>query len=404
MLVTRISNTCQSRRRKRWNERGVILAPGDRSTDGTSNVRSSPGALPDPATSSGRGARTKRASPTSRDVAIRAGVSRTVVSFVLNDRPHSGIPEETRQRVMLAARELGYRPNRSARSLASGSTRTIGVFVGETRNDAYGDAFLPVLLRGIDLSARSMGYRIVLQHPEDRSSTNPYFEPFRDGSVDGVLICGPRENDRALVEIAESGAPVMVIGNPGPSGCASVDVDNADAAFAVTNHLIEHGYQRIALITNAPREFASARERASGFRRAMSKAGLDPDAFLLEGGMDEASGRLAMESLLRRAPRPEAVFAASDQVAFGVLAALQSASVRVPEEVALFGFDDLSLASHLQPPLSTVHVPATDLGRIAGQRLLDLVAGEKTEESRLILPTRLVLRLSCGRHIETGGS
>lgn len=380
------------------------MAQGDRPTDGEPEDSSSPTTPTDAANPPRQGTRAKRSTPTSRDVATRAGVSRTVVSFVLNDRPHSGIPEETRQRVIRAARELGYRPNRAARSLVSGSTRTIGVFVGETRNDAYGDAFLPALLRGIDASARSVGYRIVLQHLEDLSANNPYLEPLRDGSVDGVLVCGPRQNDRALAELAESGAPTMVIGNPEPAGCPSVDVDNAEAAFVATNHLLEHGYRRIALITNAPLEFASGRERAIGYRRAMSAAGLDPEDRLVEGGMDETSGRQATKRLLDRSPRPEAVFAASDQVAFGVLAALQGAGIRVPDEVALFGFDDLSLASHLQPPLSTVHVPASDLGRIASSRLLDVIDGRTPGESRMILPTRLVLRLSCGRHAETGGA
>lgn len=330
-------------------------------------------------------------------------MSRTVVSFVLNNRPHTGIPEETRQRVLRAVAELGYHPNNAARSLASGATRTLGVIVSETRNDAYGDTFLPALLRGIDASARAAGYRVALEYIDDRGAENPYLAALHEGMVDGLLVCGPRPDDRALSEVGMSGEAIVVVGDPGTADCASVDVDNVEAARMAVAHLVEHGYRRIGLITNVPLSVSSGQARLLGFRRALAAANQDPGDRIAEGGQDGASGRRAMAWLLGRAVRPDAVFAASDQVALGALAVLQEAGLRVPGDVALIGCDDLPVSAQLHPSLSTVHLPAVELGRAASQRLIDLIEGRATERSRLILPTHLVLRQSCGEHSPTGG-
>ena len=341
----------------------------------------------------------RRRTPTSRDVAERAGVSRTVVSFVLNNRPHTGISEATRQRVLRAANELGYRPNSAARSLVSGRTRTIGVVVSETRTDAFGDAFLPELLRGIDGSARAVGFRIQLEYLADQQAHNPYLTPFREGRVDGLLVCGPRSDDTALKEVVEAGLPTMVIGNPGVAGCPSVDIDNTDAARTAVTHLIEHGYRRIGLITNLPLTYASSQARMAGYRQALAEADLAlRESWIIEGGLGAASGQQAMERLLSLEPRLDAVFAASDQVALGALVAIQGAGLRVPDDVALIGFDDLPAASLVRPKLSTMQVPAADLGRIASRRLLDLIDGQPLDSVRVLLPTTLVLRHSCGTH------
>jgi LacI family transcriptional regulator len=343
--------------------------------------------------------------PTSRDVAERAGVSRTVVSFVLNDRPHTGIPEATRQRVLLAAAELGYQPNSAARSLVSGRAGTLGVIVTETRADAYDDAFLPQLLRGIDSGARAAGFRILLEYLGESPTGNPYLTLFRQGRVDGLILCGPRADDQALAELVATGVPVVVIGDPGTPACASVDVDNTAAARQAVAHLVDHGYRRIGLITNAPLAFMSSRARRLGYQQALEDAGLPVDeAAVVEGAFDEGSGQQAMRRLLDQAPHLDAVFAAADQVAFGALAGLHAAGRRVPEDVALIGFDDLPMASILRPALSTIRVPARVLGHSAGQRVIDLVTGQALDELRLLLPTTLVLRQSCGAHPEKGES
>lgn len=337
-----------------------------------------------------------RRPPTSRDVAQRAGVSRTVVSFVLNDRPHSGIPDATRQRVLRAAAELGYLPNRAARALASGRTRQLAILVGETRNDAYGDAFLPTLLRGIDAAAREGGYRILFEYLEETSGQQA-LTSLRESTADGMLVWAPGPTSGVLDEFVRAGAAVMVIGDPGSTVCPSVDIDNVAAARAAVEHLLGHGRRDVAMITNVPLSFASSRARVAGYQAALQAAEIPPTSErVVPGDLDEESGRRAMERMLTWRPLPRAVFAASDQVAIGALGALQRAGLRVPDEVALVGFDDIPLAASVHPALSTIRVPAGEMGRLATRRLIDQIEGRPVEPKRVILPTSLVTRLSCG--------
>lgn len=334
--------------------------------------------------------------PTSRDVAERAGVSRTVVSFVLNNRPHTGIPETTRLRVLQAAAELGYLPNRAARALASGRSRQLAVLVGETRNDAYGDAFLPSLLRGIDAAARAGGYRILFEYL-DEDTEQQALTSFRESTSDGMLVWAPGQASAVLDQFIREGAAVMVIGDPGSTPCPSVDIDNGLAARAAVEHLLGHGYRDVALITNVPLSFSSSRARLAGYLAALEAADIVPNAErIVPGDLDEESGRRAMEKVLEWRPLPRAVFAASDQVAIGALGALQRASIRVPEDVALVGFDDIPLAASVHPALSTVRVPASELGQLATTRLIDLVEGRSVEPMRVVWPTSFIARRSCG--------
>lgn len=337
-----------------------------------------------------------RRPPTSRDVAQRAGVSRTVVSFVLNNRPHSGIPDATRQRVLQAAAELGYLPNRAARALASGRTRQLAVLVGETRNDAFGDAFLPTLLRGIDAAAREGGYRILFEYL-DETTEQQALTSFRESTSDGMLVWAPGQTSGVLDGFVRAGADIMVVGDPGSAPCPSVDIDNGAAVRAAVEHLLGHGYRDIALITNVPLSFASSRARLAGYLAALEAADIHPNAGrIVSGDLDEESGRRAIEKILSARPLPRAVFAASDQVAIGALGALQRAGVRVPDEVALVGFDDIPLAASVHPALSTVRVPASELGRLASRRLIDLIEGRPVKPTRVILPTSFIARRSCG--------
>ena len=341
----------------------------------------------------------RRRPPTSQDVADRAGVSRTVVSFVLNNRPHTGISDETRQRVLRAAAELDYRPNRAARNLVSGLTHTLGVVVSETRQDAYGDAFLPSLLRGVDDAARIAGYRILIDYLDDRDNAHSSLAMVRERAIDGVIVCGPGPERHVLGLLVEEGIPSVVVGDPGNYACPSVDIDNVAAARSAVAHLVAHGYRRVGMISNVPFHFPTAQSRRQGFLDALHAGGIEEDErMIVEGGLDDGSGRRAMEILLQLAIRPDAVFAASDQVAFGALAAVHAAGLRVPDELAIIGFDNLPLAAHTHPSLSTVQVPAVDLGRAAGQCLLVLVDHRQPELMRVLLPTKLAVRDSCGEH------
>ena len=337
--------------------------------------------------------------PKSKDVAALAGVSTTTVSFVLNDRVGASISPATRQRVRDAAVQLGYEPHASARGLAGGRTHTIGLVLRQSPEQVAEDALLAETLRGLSTAARAARYRVLVEPLGVRDGT--YGELIRSRGTDGLVVSGPRVDDAELAGLARDGASIVIQGSLPGVDIPSVDVDNVGAARAATDHLLALGHRTIGCITNAPFPYTSARERRDGYRLAMREAGADLDeSLVVEANFNAASGRRAMASLLER-PGLTAVFIASDVVAFGAMAAIREAGLRVPDDISVVGFDDIPLAAYFDPPLTTVHLPAHDLGRAAGVALLDRINGRATE-ARTVLPTELVVRASTAPPAATG--
>ncbi len=333
---------------------------------------------------------------TSADVARLANVSRTTVSFVLNDVPGVKITEETRQRVLRAARELEYYPASSARALASGKTRRIGLVLGEGQDRLSADAFLPAFLQGITASVRRRGYRLVLQMAEDVSSREAYMGLIHEQQIDGLILSGPRSDDHLLQELAERYFPMVLHGRlPGaPFPC--VDIDNEAGAQLAVEHLIHLGHRQIGFISNAPLTHSGAQERFTGYERALTKHGipLNYDWVQYASFLPE-TGHAAMQALLKLPTPPNAVFAAGDVIALGAMSAVHAAGLAVPDHVALVGFDDIFLAAYAHPPLTTIRVPAYGLGWTAAELLIALIEGDQ-EVGSVILDTELVVRDSCG--------
>jgi DNA-binding LacI/PurR family transcriptional regulator len=332
----------------------------------------------------------------SRDVAKRAGVSRTTVSFVLNDVPGVKITDETRQRVREAARELNYYPTAAARSLASGKTHRIGLILGEGQERLAADAFLPAFLQGVTASVHQRGYLLMLQLAEDVPSHDAYTRLIREQQVDGLILSGPRSDDPLVPLLAEEGFPLILHGRLNGHDLPSVDVDNRAGAYQAVSHLISLGHSRIGFISNAPLLYSGTQERFAGYRLALAEHDLPQDPEVVETApfLPEA-GRDAMNHLLDLPKRPTAVFAASDVVALGAMGAIHTAGLRIPVDVALVGFDDIFLAAHAHPPLTTVRVPAYGLGWTSAEVLIALIEGEE-EVSSVVLETELVVRESCG--------
>jgi len=331
----------------------------------------------------------------SQDVAELAGVSRTTVSFVLNDVPGVKISEETRQRVLNAARELNYYPTAAARSLASGKTQRIGLVLGEGKKRLAVDAFLPAFLQGVTASVHRHGYLLVLQMAEDVPTHEAYSRLIREQQVDGLILSGPRSDDGLLPELAEDRFPLILHG--GLDGCAMpcVDVDNEAGACQATAHLIGLGHRRIGFISNAPLSYAGAQARFAGYKRALREHGLPIQEELVRtAAFLPETGQKAIRDLLALPERPTAVFVASDVVAIGVMSAIQAAGLAIPEDIAVVGYDDIFVAAHTQPPLTTVRVPAYGLGWTAAEVLISLIEGD--EVSSVTLETELVIRESCG--------
>ncbi len=331
----------------------------------------------------------------SQDVAKLAGVSRTTVSFVLNDVPGVKITDETRRRVLQAARELNYYPTAAARSLASGKTKRIGLVLGEGQRRLAADAFLPAFLQGVTASVHRRGYLLVLQMAEDVPSHEAYSKLIREQQVDGLILSGPRSDDPLLPELAEDGFPLILHGRLSDCSLPCVDVDNKAGAYQATTHLIGLGHRRIGFISNAPLSYAGAQARFAGYKQALREHGIPVlDELVRTAAFLPETGQAAIGELLALSERPTAVFAASDVVAIGVMSGIQAAGLAIPEDIAVVGFDDIFLAAHTQPPLTTVRVPAYGLGWTAAEVLISLIEGD--EASSVTLETELVIRDSCG--------
>jgi DNA-binding LacI/PurR family transcriptional regulator len=337
----------------------------------------------------------------SQDVAELAGVSRTTVSFVLNDVPGVKITDETRRRVLQAARELNYYPTAAARSLASGKTHRIGLILGEGQERLAADAFLPAFLQGVTASVHQRGYLLVLQLPEDVPSHEAYTRLIREQQVDGLILSGPRSDDPLLVELAESEFPLILHGRLNGCDFPCVDVDNAAGASMAVNHLVALGHRRIGFISNAPLSYAGAQDRFSGYKATLAEHDIPfiPELVRTAAFLPD-TGRAAMEELLDLAEPPTAVFAASDVVALGAMSAIHNAGLDIPDDVAVVGFDDIFLAPQAHPPLTTVRVPAYGLGWTAAEILISLIQGDQVDS--VTLETELVIRQSCGFDVSAG--
>jgi DNA-binding LacI/PurR family transcriptional regulator len=323
-----------------------------------------------------------------------AGVSRTTVSVVINNQPGMNISEATRDRVLKAAKVLHYSPDAAGRKLVSGKSDTLGLVLCQSPEQAHADAFLARVIFGVEQAAMQMGFHVLINQiePDDHSG---YTHLISENLVDGLIVSGPRQDDKGIVELHQDGVPVMLLGQMPGTEIPFVDVDATGSAERAVQHLIELGHSDIALITNAKLSYTSAQQRRKGYLSAIEKAGIPVKTDLMkEGNYTPDSGYRAMSDLLKATPRPTAVFIASDVVALGAILAVKEAGLNIPEDISIVGFDDIPLAEFFDPPLTTVRLPAFDLGWMAGERLGRLVKKEPIEQVGLLLKTELVIRES----------
>ena len=331
---------------------------------------------------------------TSLDVAKLAGVSRTTVSFVLNDVPSVSISAATRERVLDAAKQLNYSPNIAGKKLVSGKSYTIGLVLCQSPEQIFTDAFLPQVILGVEQAAIQQGFHVLLK-PVDPNDTGGYARLITENHVDGILLSGPREDDAALVKLHRQGVPILLMGQLPNTDIPFVDVDATAGAELAVSHLTELGHSHIGMITNAPLSYTSAQQRRDGYERALTKANLAIDKrFIKEGNYTPASGYQAMNALLDITPRVTAVFVASDVVAMGAVLAIKEAGLKIPDDIAVVGFDDIPLAEFFDPPLTTIRLPAFGLGWAGGERLIRIIQGEGLNDASLLLETKLITRQS----------
>jgi LacI family transcriptional regulator, galactose operon repressor len=325
---------------------------------------------------------------TIKDVARLAGVSVATVSRVYNDS-HL-VRQETRERVRRVAEQLGYSPHGAARSLITSRTHTLGVLLP----DLYGEFFSEVI-RGIDQASQRQGYHLLVSSARD--DLESALRSMR-GRVDGLIVMSPDLDAGASRRSLPERFPVVLLNCP-PSDAAydSIGIANFDGAHAMVRHLAGLGHRRIALIRGAEQNFDAA-ERLRGYRAALTELGLEQRHSLeLPGDFSEAAGFAAAQWILGNGDRPTAVFAANDGMAIGALSAFREAGLRIPEDIAMAGFDDIPMARYVDPALTSVHVDISALGERATVRLLALIREPADREPRReTLLTTLVVRRSCG--------
>lgn len=335
--------------------------------------------------------------PTSFQVAELAGVSRTTVSFVLNGVDKANISAATQTRVRNAARSLGYVPAAAGRTLASGRTHTLGLFICHAEHLQV-DAFIPGALYGLNEVSQKYGFRVIVEAVPDPARPDAYLELVRAKQVDGLVVLNPRRNDKELSRVTKEDVPLVIIGASELPHAYTVSTDDRTApAERLTEHLIKLGHTRIAHISYGGLEYQGADERYQGYRQALAEVALPYDPALLRtGDYSAASGFLAMTSLLEAHADFTALFASNDTVALGAMAALRQRGLRIPEDVAVVGYDDIPMAAYAAPPLTTIRSPALEHGRLAGEMLIKLIRGEPVNKMQIQLELNLIVRESCG--------
>lgn len=329
---------------------------------------------------------------TIRDVARAAGVSVATVSRVFNN---SGpVHEETRSRVREIAHEMRYSPNSAARSLITAKSNTLGVLLP----DLYGEFFSEVI-RGIDQTAQEHGYHVLVSSSHETQARIEGAMRAMRGRVDGLIVMSPDIDAPTLAANLPDSLPVVLL-NCAVEGTSydAISVDNFGGAYAMVRHLLSTGRDRVAIITGSSRNY-DARERLRGYRAALRDAGAEQqEGWEIAGDFTEAGGYRAGHAIAALAPRPSAVFAANDVMAIGALSAFHELGLRVPDDIAVAGFDDIPMARYMNPPLTSVHVEISELGARAMGVLLAAVQEKNQHERRQVtLPTTLVVRQSCGR-------
>ncbi len=332
---------------------------------------------------------------TMQQVADRAGVSRTTVSFVLNNTPNVSIPAETRARVWKAAADLDYARDFAAHSLATGRSHTVAFVLRQKPDELLVNAFLGGILSGISQAIHPDNYHLLFYAlGYDIPAGSAYIDLVRSQRVDGLLVSGPIIDDLGLVELYNDGVPIVIQGTPDMKQLCSVDVDNTASARTAVEHLLDLGHKRIAHITNGPTTYIASRDRMQGYCQAMESAGLGFDERYIIVGEDftDAGGYKAMRTLFALPEPPTAVFAASDIVALGAIRAARESNLRIPQDISIVGFDDIPLARDLEPGLTTVRIPVIELGLQAGDLLMQLIRREEPRTRRMQLDTTFIIR------------
>lgn len=328
---------------------------------------------------------------TMADVARTVGVSLMTVSRVINRR--GDVSDETRQRVLEAIEQLGYRPSSIARGLATSHTGTLGLVVPDVANPFFSD-----VARGVEHIAYAASYSVFLCNTEEDPAREwSVLESLDQQRVDGIILCSSRLGDTQLDAVCQSDTAVVLVNRRPPTparGVAAVMIDDVTGARCTVEHFLERGHQAIAFLAG-PANSWSAQRRMDGYRAALRDAGVAANpGWILHAAPNVEGGQAATVQLLSRHPELTALFCYNDLVAIGCLRACAELGIRVPDQLAVAGFDDIPLAALVTPALTTHRVPRYQLGVHAVKALLDQITGAAEGPGEILVRPELILRAS----------
>ncbi|MFF3311549.1 LacI family DNA-binding transcriptional regulator [Streptomyces sp. NPDC002952] len=334
-----------------------------------------------------------RQRPTIKTVAARAGVGRTTVSRVINGSEL--VSEKARAAVLAAIEELNYVPNSVARGLVTSRTNSVALVIPESESRLGSEPYFSAVIRGVSTALAETRTQLQLVLVRDQAERDQLTESVAERRVDGVLLVSVHEHDPLPGLLEDMGLPTVLAGRRSPAESLShVHSDNAGGAAAAVEHLLARGRRTIATISG-PLDMDVARSRLQGWRDALEKAGHEiPERLVASADFTEEGGEAAMRSLLEQVPALDAVFVASDVMAAGALAELRRQGRRVPDEVAVIGFDDSIIARHSNPPLTSVRQPVEEIGVTIARILLEEIGDPEEPRRHVVLPTELVVRES----------
>jgi LacI family transcriptional regulator len=324
-----------------------------------------------------------------RDVAERAGVSVTSVSHVINEtRP---VSDELRQRVLAAMDELGYQPNRLARSLRRGQTHTIGMIIPDSANPFFAE-----MARGVEDTSFRSGYNVILCNSDgDLNKERLYTSVLVEKRVDGILFIAAGLSTNGILDLRAQKTPLVVVDRDLPDAAVdSVLTDNARGGWLATRHLIDLGHRRIACITG-PSDVTPSAERVTGYRQALEAEGIPANGNLIvRGDFQYESAYRAAIQLLQIEDPPTAFFACNDLMAVAVMSAALELGQQVPDDLSVVGYDDVRLAAFANPPLTTIAQPKYEMGVVAATMLLERIRDPQAPVQRRVFESSLVMRKS----------
>lgn len=323
-----------------------------------------------------------------KDIAAIAGVSHSTVSRALSNSPL--IPEATRRRIQRIAQRKGYTPNAIARGLVTRRTHAIGVVVTTIE-----DPFVAEVVRGIEQVAGDQGYRVFLatSHNDSTRELN-VVTALWESRVDSVIVAASRVGSLYGPRLQQIGVPIVLINNQHPGTFIhTIAIDDAQGANLATQHLISLGHRVIGHL-RGPSGHRASGKRLAGYRRALKQAGIAFDPTLVADADGSAAGGEQILQLLAHSPCPTAIFCYNDMTAIGALSILKRQGLAVPDDISLVGFDDIPFAQYVEPPLTTVRQPMTEMGRQAMQMALTLMNGPKSQVPDIVIPGQLIERKS----------